>query len=105
MKEEKNEIAANPLSDSSSREDGKLASDELKNINRYKAYKNELNQKLNISGIGQEKNLNKFDYKSYFLPTFLLIVLLTFIILLFFFGYIFTLFLFSFFFLCSFFYV
>jgi hypothetical protein len=67
MKEEKNEIAANPLSDSSSREDGKLASDELKNINRYKAYKNELNQKLNISGIGQEKNLNKFDYKSYFL--------------------------------------
>ena len=67
MKEEKNEIAANPLSDSSSREDGKLASDELKNINRYKAYKNELNQKLNISGIGREKNLNKFDYKSYFL--------------------------------------
>ena len=62
MKDEKNDNFPKPFTDSSSREDGKLASDEIKNINKYKAYKNEM-----ISGPGKEKNLKKNDFKSFFL--------------------------------------
>ena len=67
MKEEKKEIIPKPYTDSSNREEGKLASDEVKNINRYKSYKNEQKSKLMISEEGKEKNQRKNEFKTYFL--------------------------------------
>ena len=42
MNEEKKEIIQKTFIHSSSREEGKLDSDELKNISKYKSYKNEI---------------------------------------------------------------
>ena len=67
MKEEKKENIPKPFTDSSTREEGKLASDELKNINRYKAYKNEHKSIQNMSGVGKEKNYKNDDFKTYIL--------------------------------------
>ena len=54
MNEEKKEIIQKTFIHSSSREEGKLASDELKNISKYKSYKNEIKSKSN-------------EFKTYFL--------------------------------------
>ena len=71
MKEEKKEIIQKPFTDSSYREEGKLASDEIKNINKYKSYKNDIKSKSSLSGEEKDKNEAKNDsnndYKSYFL--------------------------------------
>ena len=48
-----------------------MASDEIKNINKYKSYKNEIKSKSSLSGEEKDKNEAKNysnnDYKSYFL--------------------------------------
>ena len=67
MKEEKKEIFVKPNTESSYREDGKLASDELKKINKYKAYKNEIKSKSSVSESENDKNIKKSDFRAYFL--------------------------------------
>ena len=67
MKDEKNDNYPKPFTESSSREDGKLASDEIKHINKYKAHKNEMKLKSSISGSGKEKLPKKNEFKSFFL--------------------------------------
>ena len=65
MNEEKKEIIQKTFIHSSSREEGKLASDELKNISKYKSYKNEIKSKTSLSE--EEKNKKDNEYKTYFL--------------------------------------
>ena len=65
MNEEKKEIIQKTFIHSSSREEGKLASDELKNISKYKSYKNEIKSKSSLSE--EEKNKKDNEYKTYFL--------------------------------------
>ena len=67
IKDEKKENITKPFTDSSTREEGKLASEEIKNINRYKSYKNEIKSKSSLSGEEKEKNAKKNVFKSYFL--------------------------------------
>ena len=67
IKDEKKENITKPFTDSSTREEGKLASEEIKNINRYKSYRNEIKSKSSLSGEEKENNSKKNDFKSYFL--------------------------------------
>ena len=69
MKEEKKEIPIKPNTESSNREEGKLASDELKRINRYKAHKTEIKPKTKTSESQSENDEEpkKSDFKSVFL--------------------------------------
>ena len=67
MKDEKKENIPKPFTDSSSREEGKLASDEIKNINRYKSFRNEKKSKSSLSGEEKEKNPKNDEFKTYFL--------------------------------------
>ena len=69
MKEEKKEIPIKLTTESSYREEGKLASDELKRINRYKTHKNEIKAKSKTSESQSENDeeTKKSDFKSFFL--------------------------------------
>ena len=70
MKEEKQEKQENPVkpnTESSYREDGKLAPDELKRINKYIAHKNEIKSKSSESHSENDEEPKKSDFKSYFL--------------------------------------
>ena len=67
IKNEKEEFINKPYTDSTPRDEGKLTSDELKNINRYKTYKNKNKLNINISGEGKDKDIDSSDFKLYFL--------------------------------------